>query len=377
MKRYITPHILKDLEKKMVFISGPRQVGKTFLANSLLADFQSPLYFNWDRKEHRHILLKSIWDRTQKLVVFDELHKYRSWKNWLKGIYDTEKQMGQRFLVTGSARLDVLRRGGDSLSGRYYPYRLHPFSVKELVTSQKLNAKESLAQLWERGGFPEPFLSPEPLDAARWRKNHIETLLREDLRSLENIKNLSALELLVDLLEERVGSPLSQQALSEDLEVSPQTVKTWIELLERFYILFSVRPFLGSLKRSIKKASKAYFYDYSGIQDPGIRFENLIAAHLLKMVHFREDTEGLKIKLCTLRDKEKREVDFVVTINHKPTILIEVKLSDAAVSSSLLYYHQKFPQAQALQVVKNLAQNQTYKGVQVVRADQFLESLVA
>lgn len=375
VERYLTRYILKDLEKKMVFISGPRQVGKTFLAQHLLNQFHSDLYLNWDRKEHRKLILKASWDRSSKLVVFDELHKYRPWKNWLKGIYDTEKQQDQRFLVTGSARLELLRRGGDSLSGRYYPYRLHPFSVKELVEKQGLSATQALERLWERSGFPEPFLTAESIDAARWGKNHIETLLREDVRSLENIKNLSGLELLTDLLEERIGSPLSHKALSEDLDVAPQTVKFWIELLERFYILFSVRPFSHSLKRSIKKAPKIYFYDYSGIENPGIRFENLIAAHLLKMVHFREDTEGLKIKLYTLRDKEKHEVDFVITVHNRPILFIEAKLSDTNISPSLLYYHKIFPEAKAIQVIKNLTQNQTYKEIQMTSAAQFLAAL--
>lgn len=225
MDRYLTPFIEKDLQKKMVFLGGPRQVGKTTLAKQLLQEKKSRNYFNWDSEEHKKLIRNMEWNRQEPLVVFDELHKFHGWKNWVKGIYDTE---GNRpaILVTGSARLDIFRKHGDSLMGRYHYHRLHPLSVRELSTT--IPPEEGLDRIYRLGGFPEPLLSGSETEAKRWRKERMERVIREDLITLESIRNISALELLVDLLKERVGSPLSIKSLSEDLRVSPHTVKAWL-----------------------------------------------------------------------------------------------------------------------------------------------------
>ncbi len=374
MSRYLFQSIVQDLQKKMVFVAGPRQVGKTHMAQKILTHFQSDQYYNWDRREHRQLIQKAGWDRTKKIVVLDELHKYRKWKSWLKGIYDTEKR-GPFILVTGSARLDVYRRGGDSLLGRYFHYRLHPFSLKEFVLHSNLSKEEAFLRLWKRGGFPEPLLAETEFDAARWRQQRLETVIREDLLSIEQVRQLSALESLVDLLRERIASPLSFQSLAQDLEVSSPTIKAWIELLERMYVLFRVFPYSHSLSRAIRKEVKVYFYDYSDVPNEGARLENLIASHLLREVHYLRDLQGQKIELRTLRDKEKREVDFVVIKDGAPIRLVEVKTSETTPTRSILYYKERFPSAVAYQVVKDLNQSHTLKGVQVVPLTQYLMSL--
>jgi predicted AAA+ superfamily ATPase len=374
--RYLSKHIAGDLKKKMVFLSGPRQVGKTYLAKHLLDEARSDQYYNWDRAAHRKIITKIEWDKQAPMVVFDELHKYKQWKNWLKGVYDTEPHPPY-YLVTGSARLNVFRKGGDSLMGRYFHYRLNPFSVRELVKFNEYGVQKAFKDLWERGGFPEPLFSKGRFDVEKWRKEKSERILHEDLLNIELVRRLNDVEYLIELLKERVGSPISYQSLSEDLSVSPPTVKSWIELLERLYVVFRVMPYSRSLSRTIRKESKVYFYDYSDIQNEGAKFENMVAAHLLKHVQYLEDTMGKRIQLLILRDKEKREIDFVIAENNKPIQLIEVKLSDADASRSLAYYAERFSGAEAIQVVKNLDKNKTSLNINIKKADEFLLNLFA
>jgi predicted AAA+ superfamily ATPase len=269
--RYLASHILEDLKNKMVFISGPRQVGKTSLSESLLSKLASDQYYSWDRREHREVVRKGTWDRSKKLVVFDELHKFRGWKSWLKGIYDTEKRHGPALLVTGSAKLNVFRHGGDSLLGRYHHYRLHPFSLKEWKATTGGDVQTGLKMLLERSGFPEPLFSKKMTDIDRWRKERLELVLRDDVISLENIRNLSGLESLMDLLSQRAGGCLSYQSLAEDLSVSGPTVKSWVELLERMYMVYRVPPYYRSLQRATRKEPKIYLYDYSEVVSPGTR----------------------------------------------------------------------------------------------------------
>ena len=374
--RYLAKDVIKDIKKKMVFVSGPRQVGKTYMAKFILKELNSDQYYSWDRAEHRKSITKVEWDKKAPVVVFDELHKSKTWKNWLKGIYDTEPHPPY-YLVTGSARLNVFRKGGDSLMGRYFHYRLHPFSLKELVDYNKYDGAKALQLLWERGGFPEPLFAKSSFDVNKWRKERSERILREDLLNIELVKKLNDVEYLIELLKDRVGSPISYRSISEDLSVSPPTVKSWIELLERLYVIFKVQPFSRSLSRSIKKESKVYFYDYSDIQDNGAKFENMIASHLIKHVNYLEDTKGKKLQLFTLRDKEKREVDFVITENNKPIQLIEAKLSDSNASKSLFYYSEKFKDAESIQVVKNLERNKTVSNINIRKAETFLMELSA
>lgn len=343
MNRKIFPYILEDLNnKKMVFIAGPRQVGKTTLAKQIMEKFQNPLYFNFDHPEDRKNLIERNWKPENEILVFDEIHKWRNWKSWLKGIYDKEKDQ-HKILVTGSARMDVYRKGGDSLQGRYHHYRLNPFTFGEL-TSQIQESFFSL--LFERGGFPEPFLSKTNRNVKRWKKERMDRVVREDIFSLENLKSLFQLEILVDLLKDRVGSPLSIRSLAEDLSVSHPTVESWIRVLESMYVIFRVTPYSKKLNRAVKREYKIYFYDWTEATSEGARLENMVALHLLASCNFKEDVEGERSSLHFLKDRDGHEVDFLTTIDGKPTSLIEVKKSDTSPSRSLIYFHNKLDEKQ-------------------------------
>ena len=357
--RSITPHILKDLDTKIVLLSGPRQVGKTFLSRQLFPT--SSVYLNYDNHDSRRTLRNRDWPRDEALLVLDELHKMPSWKRWIKGLYDVEGTR-PRLLVTGSARLDIHRRGGDSLAGRHHLYRLHPLSLSELSRAEsprraELSRVESLradsfSKLLRRGGFPEAYLAATDEEAARWRKSHLDRILKEDLIELEQVRNLKGVEVLVDLLSERVGAPISYMSLARDLEVSPHTVKKWIQILESLFIVFIVPPYSKNIAKALLKEPKIYFYDTGRVQgDDGMRFENLVACALLKRNHFLEDVKGATHGLYYVRDKEKREVDFLVTQGSKVEFLVEAKWADNALSTSLLYFAEKLKVPTAWQLV--------------------------
>jgi predicted AAA+ superfamily ATPase len=363
--RYITPYILNDLKKKMVFVGGPRQVGKTTMAKAILETSpRKGRYFNWDYGEDRFDIIKKRWHNSDYLLVFDELHKYPKWKNWLKGIYDVSNQY-HCFLVTGSARLDLYRRGGDSLMGRYHYWRLHPFTLDECP--QKINPEDAFHRLMTVGGFPEPFLDGDEREARRWRRERSERVLREDIRDLEPIRNIQLLGLLLDSLRHRVGGTITISNLAGDLEISPKTAKAWIELLERMYLVFAVRPYTRSLPRAILKPPKVYFFDNADVLgDEGARFENLVATHLLKKIHFIEDHEGYRCELRYLRDKEGREVDFVILKEGKIEELVEVKYSDKNISRSLKYYAERLNPSKATQIVANLKKPYSNGNISVI-----------
>ena len=324
----------------MVFINGPRQAGKTTLALSLLNRFDPhhPAYLNYDHVDDKRLILKNQLPGGQKLIVFDEIHKYARWCGLLKGLYDKHK--GKRsFLVTGSARFSHYRRGGDSLLGRYYLYRLHPLSLREINKNPSVSDLKALLK-W--GGFPEPFLKSSERVLNRWHKNLIELLVHEDIRDLENIRELSLMETLALSLPDRVGSPLSVQNLAEDLGTAHKTVEKWLSILERFYFCFRIPPFGAPRIRAVRKEQKLYLFDWSLLSDrKGMRFENLMAAQLLKYCHFLEDTQGSKMELRFLRDTDKREVDFVVLKNKKPLFAVECKSGDQNLSPAIRYFRQR------------------------------------
>ncbi|EKD26242.1 MAG: hypothetical protein ACD_79C01302G0023, partial [uncultured bacterium] len=323
MKRRIEELVKKDLKEKIVFISGPRQVGKTTLSKQLNLKYD---YLNYDSGEDRRIILKQEWNRKTDLVIFDEIHKMKKWKTWIKGVYDTEG-VKPAILVTGSARLDVYRKGGDSLTGRYFSYRLHPLTVRE--ASSFMESKEALNRILKVGGFPELFLKNDTTYAKRWRRKHLDNILREDLIDLEKLRDIKSMEILLDILRERVGSLISYASIARDLQVSIHTVKHWLEVLENLYVIFPVRPYHKNIARSLLKESKYYFYDTGAVKDDeGARLENAVACSLLGELHYHEDTTGDKVELNFIRDKEKREVDFLVSINKTPKFLVEVKTSD-------------------------------------------------
>jgi predicted AAA+ superfamily ATPase len=342
MERYLAAQVEHDLSKKMVFLGGPRQVGKTTLAKSIIQDPKG--YLNWDIAEHREKILKGEIPRSN-ILVFDELHKYRSWRNYLKGFFDLVSKE-RKILVTGSARLDLYRFGGDSLQGRYHYLRLHPFSVSEL----KMTRQSDMLSLLELGGFPEPFLGGSKVEAKRWSREYRTRLIREDIVSLERVQDLGNLELLMLRLPALVGSPLSLNALREDLQVSHKTLASWVAVLERMYAIFRLAPFGAPKIRAVKKEQKHYHFDWSLVPNMACRFENLVASHLLKWVHFEQDTKGREVDLAYFRDIDGREVDFVITENGMPQMLIECKWSDDPVNPSLRYLKKKFPDATAWQI---------------------------
>lgn len=353
MKRYCEPYIYQDLMKKMVFLGGPRQVGKTTLSKALCyGAFAKNQYFNWDKDEDRRAILKKQWLTEDNLVIFDELHKYLRWKGWIKGVYDT-KPSHQQYLVTGSARLDTYKRGGDSLMGRYHYWRLHPLTLDELP--KEITPEEGYRRLLSLGGFPEPFLTNDPREARRWRRERFDRILKEDIRDLEPIRNIQLLSIFIDGLRERVGGLITLSNLASDLQISSKTAKSWLSLIERMYIAFPVLPYTQNIPRSIQKPPKVYFYDNGDvIEQDGARLENLVATTLLKHLHFIEDYYGYRTNLYYLRDKDGREVDFLTEINGKLYQLIEVKNSDTTISSSLKYYSEKLKPMHTIQIVGNL-----------------------
>lgn len=351
--RYITPYILEDLNKKMVFVGGPRQVGKTTLAKAVLSkNFPEGRYLNWDYDEDRQDILQKKWSVENNLLVFDELHKFPRWKAWIKGIYDVSHEV-HSFLITGSARLDVYRRGGDSLMGRYHYWRLHPFTLDEIPNG--ISPEDTFKRLMTVGGFPEPFLDGNERNARRWRRERFDRVLREDVRDLEQIRNIQLLGMFLDMLRYRVGGLITISNMASDLQVSPKTAKSWLEVLERMYLVFSVRPYTKSLPRAVLKPPKVYFFDNGDVLgDEGARFENLVAASLLKRLHFLEDRDGYRYELRYIRDKEGREVDFAVIKEGRLIELIEAKHSDENISKHLLYYAKRLKPEKATQIVAKI-----------------------
>lgn len=371
MKRSLEDPIKNDLNSKVVLLSGPRQVGKTTLSKSVYPG--NAEYFNMDSEEHRLFIRKNAWRRDCDLVIFDELHKVKKWKNWLKGVYDTEG-VRPRLLVTGSARLDAYRRGGDSLAGRFYSYRLHPFSVSEIKGAYRPD--EALEEILRLGGFPEPFLKGSEESAKRWRRSHADRILREDLRDIASVRDIKGVETLVELLRNSVGSTISHESLSRDLQVSPHTVKYWISMLESLYILFAITPYSHNVARSLLKQPKIYFYDTGFVKaDPGTRFENAVACALLKRLHFLEDTHGEKCAIHYLRDKEKREVDFLTVREGKPELLIETKLAEVDVASLRHFSCLLGKQVEPILLVKDLKRELSLEGIQVKKAGLWLQAL--
>jgi hypothetical protein len=339
--RYIRKLTEQDLTEKMVFIGGPRQVGKTTYALTFLTPPQkdNPAYYNWDIERRKKELLNGQFPGNQPLIVLDEIHKYYRWRNLLKGYYD-EYYPTRNFLVTGSARLDHYKKGGDSLLGRYHYQRLHPFSIPEIAGSPSADDIQTMLKF---GGFPEPFLKANCRFLRRWQRERHATILREDLRDLEQVKDISLLELLLEALPERVGAPLSIRNLQEDLQVAHETVSRWLTLFEHVYLTYRIAPYGAPRIKALRKEQKLYFWDWSVIEAPGARLENMLASLLLKYCHYIEDSEGYRMELRYLRDKEKREVDFVVLKEHKPLFAVECKSGEQALSQHVSYFAERTP----------------------------------
>ncbi len=359
----------------MVFLTGPRQVGKTYLSKQLMRAFKNPQYLNFDNLNDRKIVQQMAWKLNADLLIFDEILKMKDWKNYLKGVYDGRSE-NQTILVTGSSRMDTFRQSGESLAGRYFHLRLNPISVKELKNF--CNPYDAVDKLNLLGGFPEPLLSDSEEDAARWRNQYYTDLIREDIMEFGKLNEIKTMSLLLELLRGRVASPLSYSSLAGDLQVSPNTVKRYVGILESLHIIFLLRPYHKRLERALLREPKLYFYDTGLINGgPGVRLENTVAVSLLKHVEYIKDTKGKNVSLSYIKTKDGKEVDFVTTLDGEIEQMIEVKLTDGNLSGSLLSFSRKFPSANAFQLVHNLKQPQHLNGVNLVRAGEWLAGLEA
>jgi predicted AAA+ superfamily ATPase len=362
-QKVIEDHFSRN--RQMLFLSGPRQVGKT---TSSLSVVPQERYLNWDNEMHRGLILagpKTValhfgileLQNPLPIVVFDELHKYRHWKRFLKGFFDTyEKQV--RILVTGSARLDVYKRGGDSMMGRYFLYRLHPLSVRELVDSSMPTSPiappvqcPAFELLLEYGGFPEPFLQRDARFSHQWQRLRMELLFKEDLRDLTRIQDIGQIEILAQLLTRQSGQLIDYTHLASQVKVSSPTIQRWIKALSNLYFCFTIQPWSRNISKSLLKQPKVFLWDWTMTHNPGAKNENFIASHLLKATQFWTDAGFGNYGLYYLRDTAKREVDFLVTKDDKPWFLVEAKTSMQALSSSLYHFQEQTKAPHAFQVV--------------------------
>jgi len=376
--RYLTSAVKEFCfdNHKIAMVSGPRQCGKTTFAKMILKERAQGCYFNWDDAEFRRLWAKTpsaiippLKGKAVPLVVLDEIHKERFWKRNLKGLYDT---LGHPcdILVTGSAHLDIYRRGSDSMMGRYFPFRLHPFSMRELTYKDvlppdemreslfsrglkaKKNAAKQLDAFMAYGPFPEPFLGQNARQARMWRQVHSQAVIREDLRDISRLPDLGRVELMVSLLPERVGSPFSLKNMTEVMEISFDVLKRWLAYLQAVYYIFEIKPYSKRIPHSLKRSSKIYLWDYSTIRNRATRFENLVACHLLKACHYWTDTGEGEFALFYLRNKEKQEIDFLIVRDGTPWLPVEVKYSDTDPSANWKRFASILPCSRGVQVVR-------------------------
>lgn len=391
----LSPH------KQIIFIAGPRQAGKTVFTKMLANAFPNFLYFNWDILDEKRKLIEnpSFYEEVHRkdsslpLIIFDELHKYSAWKNYLKSVYDRDKG-NYKFIVSGSGRLDMYQKGGDSLAGRYLMFYLWPFTLAELAAG-RISFKKFMANpveirpvpgaartIWQRleqcSGFPDPYLDGTVEFYRIWSNTYRKQLLREDIRDLTSVRNIEDMEILFSLLPSRIGSPLSMAALARDIGVSFDSVRKWIDLFEAFFMVFRIAPWVRKISRAITKEKKLYLFDYAGVDSPAGRFENMVALELFRAVSNWNDLGLGRFSLHYLRNKEKEEVDFLIAGNYKPLLLIETKLTNDAAAGSLRKF-QKLLDVPGVQLVNRpdvckLVSNNHSK-ILIVSADHWLASL--
>lgn len=353
--------------RQMAFVAGPRQVGKTTVCQEV-GDY----YLSWDNTEHQDLILsgpKAVAEFSglhkpqskKPVLVLDELHKFSRWKNFLKGFFDVyEKQVG--IVVTGSSKLDVYRRGGDSLMGRYFLYHLHPISVGELTQNSSSDAliqapihlaEEQWDNLQIHGGFPEPFVKANQRFSRRWQDLRHNQLFKEDTRELTRIQELQQLEALGRILAKSSSEQIVYSRLSKQIRVDEKTVRSWMDTLSDLHYGFLVRPWFRNLNRALRKEPKWYLRDWSSIQDEGQRYETLIACHLYKAVEVWTDLGLGNFSLHYIRDKEQREVDFLIVRDEQPWFLVEAKRSDDHLSPTLSHFQKQLDCPHAFQVTLN------------------------
>ena len=370
--------ILKDLKRKIVLLTGPRQVGKTWLAKKIMTHYKNPLYLNYDSFKDKKIIHEQSWLESSDLIVFDEIHKMEQWKNYIKGIFDTAPTH-RNILITGSARLQRTNQSGDSLAGRCFSHTLLPFSVFEL---RQFNKPIPFSRLLSRGGFPEPLLiSKNENDVERWREQYIFSLIREDIPDFKNIQHYAKMKTLLYLLREGIGSPLSIHSLCQSMKLDHKTISKYIAILEDLFIVFQVPSFSRHISRSLSKAKKVYFYDFAFIESSkkGQRLENLVALYLLKYCTYMKETTPSKApSLYYLRTKDQKEVDFLLTQKGSPLLMIEVKVKEVNFSKNLLYFYDKYG-ISGKQVCLNLKRPQQVRGKDIVseNLENFLLNLGA
>ena len=358
MERYLNTALSEELGNKILLLTGPRQCGKTTLSKMLHADYQ---YINYDLAEHRLLLREKSWDRQRSVIIFDELHKMTGWKAWLKGIYDVEG-LPPALLVTGSARLTAFRKTGDSLAGRHFQFRLHPLDLKEALAFTDLGRDEIFDRLMTVGGFPEPFLNGAQRYYNRWKRSHVDLILKEELLTLSAVRDIQSIETLIELLRSRVGSPVSANSLARDLQKSPNTIQHWLKLLEDLYVIFKVAPYHKNIARALLKEPKYYFYDNGMVQgDEGTRLENLVACALFKEIHRAQDVDGENVDLYFIKNKDGQEIDFLVTREKQPYQLVEVKWKDASLSQNFKRFLAK-QSLKRVQVVGTIEEAKSFPG---------------
>ena len=354
---------------------GPRQCGKTTLSKAIYDKNQYD-YLNYNSMDDRSALAEQAWDRSKKLAIFGEIHKMPDWKRWLKGIYDTEG-LNPQIIVTGSAKLNTFRKVGDSLAGRYFQFQLHTLDLKELVNFYEGSIESLFNQLYECSGFPEPFFKGSETYYKRWRKTHLDIILRQDLIDMFPVHDLRSIENLVLLLKDRVGSSVSYSNLARDLKKDVNTIKRWLAMLEDLYVIYRVTPYSKNIARSLLKEPKFYFYDHNYANNAdGAKLENVVANALLKELHFLRDVYGEDISLHYLRTKDGRELDFLICINSKPTHIIEVKNKDDSPSPAFNHFIKFMPEAKQIQLVREIKREKSYPtGIEIKSLITWLSKL--
>ncbi len=370
MERSYSSVLAEHLEKyrQMIFVAGPRQVGKTTLCTDLTLEYK---YFNWDNQDHRALIIDgpgrigeeiglNQLQEEPRVVIFDEIHKYSKWKDFLKGFFDVYSARS-KIIVTGSSRLDIFKRGGDSLMGRYFLYHLHPLSVREIIGPEFSGNEiqpplpidpQAFDSLYTFGGFPEPFLKANLRFSNRWKRLRQQQLFTEEIRDLTRVQEIHQIELLAEMLRNQTGQLTNYTNLANKVRVSVDTIRRWIRILESLYYCFTIQPWSGNVSRSLLKQPKIYLWDWTLIDDSGAKSENFAASHLLKAVHWWTDNGFGEYGLYFLRDKDKREVDFLVTRNQKPWFLVEVKTEQKkSISKDLFHFQKQISAPHAFQAV--------------------------
>ena len=372
-ERYLKNRMVEDASKKLLLLSGPRQVGKTTLSKNLFANSE---YLNWDSPEDRPRILGKKWDRSKAIIVLDELHKMKAFKSFLKGVFDSEG-VRPAIVVTGSARLDTTRKLGDSLAGRFFPFRLAPLDLWELRGTAPV--EDIYNRLLTHSGFPEPYFESENSFYPRWAKTHMDIILRQDLLDLEAVRSINGIETLVALLQTRVGSTVSYSSLSRDLGCDPKTVRHWLMLLENLFVVFRVPPFHRNIARSLLKEPKYYFYDTARVRGTdGAKFENVVALSLKKQLDYLGDVHGRFGNLNFLRTKDGREIDFMIDWDDadKAPLLIEVKTADTAMTPHWNHFHAQLAGARFVQLVRVMSEEKVFPtGERIVPALKWLSEM--